>query len=403
MDNKQPGSLSVTIDLVPYPAYMVNFNFEVTWSNDESKQLIAASSAPAKKMGCKSIIQHLLESELHKNTKNFIEVLRFHLALAKSWLTKERFDALVKDLPEDAKEMLENLYLEVEIIPPQPIVEHTISLFTEEGKELKYNIYASYFREGILFIFFPRNSSRDGLLDILASRDDVILKLLRKRLPAFTPLAAMAVNLQESAKICADLPPNEYFELINQIWATMSPIFRKYHGINGKQVGDNLLYYFFPQSGANYIINALHCTQEIRRAIKKISKEWQIRKGWMTELYLNIGLNEGQEWLGTFQTPANVEFTVLGVTVNQAAYLSEVGRYGEIWATKNFISQLNAEERKQVQFGVDMNNTIEGRSVFVPFTYTQLSGLANISNELREKIWEFRNLPIAKILEICEV
>jgi adenylate cyclase len=34
--------------------------------------------------------------------------------------------------------------------------------------------------------------------------------------------------------------------------------------------------------------------------MRKISKKWQLRKNWLNELYLNIGLHEGQEWLGTF-------------------------------------------------------------------------------------------------------
>jgi len=45
-------------------------------------------------------------------------------------------------------------------------------------------------------------------------------------------------------------------------------------------------------------------------------------KDWLNELYLNTGLNEGQEWLGIFHIETKVEFTVLGDTINHAARLS---------------------------------------------------------------------------------
>ena len=65
------------------------------------------------------------------------------------------------------------------------------------------------------------------LLALLARRDLVIRDLLRGRKPYMTPLAVLVADIQSSVKICAELPPEEYFELINQIWGTMEPIFLK--------------------------------------------------------------------------------------------------------------------------------------------------------------------------------
>ena len=149
-------------------------------------------------------------------------------------------------------------------------------------------------------------------------------------------------DLQNSVKICSELPAEEYFELINQIWAAMGPIFRKYYGTHGKHVGDGMVYYFFPQPDSNYIFNSLLCAQEIKLEMQKISKAWQIRKNWLNELFLNIGINEGEEWLGTFQSATSIEFAVLGDTINHAGRLSDFARHGKIWATKSLIGKLSA-------------------------------------------------------------
>ena len=60
----------------------------------------------------------------------------------------------------------------------------------------------------------------------------------------------------------------------------MGPVFRKYYGTYGKHVGDGMVYYFFPQPDSSYIFNAVACAQELKIAMKKISKAWQLRKNW---------------------------------------------------------------------------------------------------------------------------
>ena len=67
---------------------------------------------------------------------------------------------------------------------------------------------------------------------------------------------------------------------------------------------------------------------------------------WVNELYLNIGLNEGEEWFGTYRTATTVEFTVLGDTINHAGRLSDFARYGAVWATKNLIGKHSQRSAK---------------------------------------------------------
>jgi class 3 adenylate cyclase len=200
-------------------------------------------------------------------------------------------------------------------------------------------------------------------------------------------------------RICTELPPDEYFELINQIWATMEPIFRKYYGTHGKHVGDGMVYYFFPQPDCNYILNAITCAQEIKLAMRKISKEWQLRKNWVTELYLNTGINEGQEWLGVFHVDTKVEFTVLGDTINHTARLSDFARSGAIWATKNLLGKLSAEQRQHIKFGIRRKNE-DGFEVLVNSSYSRVMELLEPGVRHNEKLSDIVTLPVTEIIDV---
>ena len=180
----------------------------------------------------------------------------------------------------------------------------------------------------------------------------------------------------------------------------MTPVFRKYYGTHGKHAGDGLLYYFFPQPDSNYVFNAVRCAREIKAEMQKISKAWQIRKNWLNELYLNIGLTEGQEWLGTFQSATSVDFVVLGDSINQAARISDFARYGAIWVTKSVIGKLSAAERNKVRFGVNRKSP-EDREVFVSSSYALVSALVNFDVARNEKLRDIAALPVTEIVEVA--
>jgi class 3 adenylate cyclase len=198
----------------------------------------------------------------------------------------------------------------------------------------------------------PEHGNVDDIVAWLANRDAVIRSLLAQRLPTLTPLAVMVADLQQSIRICSELPAEEYFELINQIWTTLDPIFRRYYGAYGKHTGDGMLYYFFPQPDQNYLLNSMTCAFKIKEAMKRINHEWLQKKQWNNELFMNIGLNSGEEWLGTFKTNNHLELIVLGETINTAARLSDFARYGQIWATKQLIGKLPMQDREKVTYGI---------------------------------------------------
>lgn len=65
------------------------------------------------------------------------------------------------------------------------------------------------------------DSLMQGISEILTNRSWVINDLLQQRLPTLTSFSVLVADLQDSIRICAELPPEEYFELVNSIWKCM--------------------------------------------------------------------------------------------------------------------------------------------------------------------------------------
>ena len=218
--------------------------------------------------------------------------------------------------------------------------------------------------------------------------------------PVLTPVAVLVSDLQDSARVWAELPPEEYFELINRIWSMADPIFKRHHGTHGKHPGDGLVCHFLPQPGSSYLWNVLAAAVEMKEAMRGVSKEWQLRKGWATELYINTGVNEGQEWLGSFRPAGPREFTALGKTINQAARISEFARRGAVWATKNLVAKLTSPERKRLKFGVRRKSQ-DGHEVFVSSVFAKLDGLEDPTGAGGDRFKDMGRLPITEIVDMA--
>ncbi|QWD61827.1 adenylate/guanylate cyclase domain-containing protein [Polynucleobacter sp. MWH-UH25E] len=401
--NAKPNSaMALSLEGLTQPAYMLNYNLELTWLNESARKEIFRFSAPPAQSAERNLFDLLSRPEARIGLLDQKALANLHIQLASARVGREALSKLVLAADPDLLGLFENVqfaHSDGEKGQQQSVTEIDLFRTDVNGVPTRYRVYAVYFREGILVIHTLAEDRGDDLLSFLGRRDQVIQNLLSKRLPVMTPLAVLVADLQNSVRICSELPPDEYFELINQIWATMGPILRKYTGTHGKHAGDGVVYYFFPQPESNYLFNAVACADELRAAMRKISADWQYRKNWLTELQLNIGLHEGQEWLGSFQSANHVEFVVLGDTINRASRLSDFARHGTIWATKNLISRLTTDERSRIEFGV-MRYSQENGDRFVASSYSQIDSLVPLEQDKFEKLRDIAQLAVTEIRRV---
>lgn len=395
-----PLSFDVSIDELPGPAYIVNNNFELIWWNDSANERFFGNGQRLSgDLGGRNLLKMLLNSA--SDTHALRELLEPHVAAAKKRLSQQSLVKVYSTLDARQLSLLKDIYEDAKPLGKEPLVHFPVLLRDETGstEPAPCDLYVCFYREGILFTFSPVVLEHDYLLDFLSRRNYVINELLKKRKPYLTDVTVMVADLQNSVKICSELPAEEYFELINDIWQQSEPIFRKYYGTYGKHAGDGMVYYFFPQPDCDYKLNAIQCALELKQLMFSITQAWQSRKGWFSDVYLNIGLNEGQEWFGSYHAGGHVEFTVLGETINFASRISDFARQGAIWATKSMLSQIDAAARQKINFGIT-RKTHGNESVFVTDSYANIGSLLDSEDPRNTKFRDIDRLPLTEIRAI---
>ncbi|MDP2107657.1 MAG: hypothetical protein Q8J67_01280 [Rhodocyclaceae bacterium] len=210
-------TLHLTLDDIEYPAYMLNQNFELVWINEHAQQRFFGGQPDLPQTSDARNLFRLLPV----GRNEWGSLLHFHVGLAKSRLSPDSFGNLCQGLDPVTYARLQAAYIETVADPIRPVVQSTVILpgnaATQEAEQI-HSAYATFFREGIFIALIPEAEYANEMLDLLARRDEIIRSLLRKRLPVLTHLAVLVADLQGSVKICSELPPAEYFELINEFW-----------------------------------------------------------------------------------------------------------------------------------------------------------------------------------------
>lgn len=403
---KSDGSgidLRLTLDQIDAPAYLVNPRFELEWANDEAQKLLFGGAIrwPAE-IAERKFFNMILEGTATE-AESADALLSFHLSIAKRRLNKASL--LDLELFEGDGTKADRLLAMYDDVTPAEGFGPLCTEFNLAPRGLAdnkfYQVHVSFFREGVFFAFTPVENENDTLLHFLARRDMVIRDLMKRRRPYLTDLAVLVADLQSSTMICAELPPEEYFELINDVWGGMSGVLRKHSATHGKHAGDGLVCYFFPQPDSNYVMNAVNCAMEMREAMHNISRRWKNKKNWLNDLKLNTGLHEGQEWFGTYQTPTHVELTVLGDTINMAARLSDLGRDGAVWATKSMLGKIGSRDRERLRYGVRRRDA-QGSEILVAETYSRVSSLVDLNDPRHAKFNDISTLAVTEVLDLAE-
>jgi len=390
-------SFAASVDSFPGPAYMVNNNFDLIWWNDSaSASFFGRDRDLPGDLESRNLLKLLFSAQPASDERQLEDLLTPHMAAAKKRLSQQSLIKLYSAISPYELSVLKGIYDNVEAIGKEAMIHFPAMLRGRSGEAEVFDLYICFYREGILFTYSPVQLDDNFLLDFLSKRNHVINELLRKRKPYLTNVAVMVADLQDSTRICSELPAEEYFELINNIWQQSEPIFRKYYGTYGKHAGDGMVYYFFPRPDCDYKLNAVRCSLELQKMMKQITQQWRSRKGWFSDLLLNIGINEGQEWFGSFHAGNHVEFTVLGETINHASRVSDFARNGSVWTTKSMLNQIPCDKRKKIAFGIS-RKTQHGDTVFVSDTYASLGSLLDEEHRNNKKFRDVHMLPITEI------
>ena len=394
---EQERDLTLTITDFHAPAMLVNHNFEIEWINREcEEQIFNVTVSRIKNIESRNLLRLFLRWEFHAELENPEDVISFHLPYIKSRIPKERIGELYQGISESEIRLVERLYDDGAECSVENIRVSPLNLVKKGSEVVHYQVHSMRFREGIFFVYLPADQVTNDVMQFLSQRGRIISDLLKHRMPSLVSMCVLVADLQDSVKICAELLPAEYFDLSNQLWKTLQGSFDKYGGIHGKHAGDGVLYYFIKKPGSDYVMDAINCALEVKEKMRHFSSEWKLRKGWLNDLHINTGINEGQEFFGTIHSSSNIEFTALGDSINYAGRLSDFARYGSIWTTKNVIGKLDQEDIDRVRFGVYRKE--HGRESFIENSFARVVDLLEDEDKKSSKFLDIATMPITEIL-----
>lgn len=347
------AGLALTAADVSHPAYLVNEGFGLVWMNEPARS--SPLSPLAQRPASGPVVQHLLAVEEARGREL---LLRFHLdaARARNVAVAELSDGLA---PEQSA-LVQALYREAPRPAALPLVAQ--ALLPRTGAVPPRWVHAVHFHEGVLFAL------REAVAPPAAAEEAAVA-------PTLTPVAVLVAVLQDAGELWVRLDAEEYFELLNEVGVQLDAIFRQHHGRPGRPAGEAMTCYFLPQPQGSHLWNALAAAHRMREAMRQVSQRWRVRKGWDLELRVNVGIDEGQDWLGTLGVPGHADLRVLGDAADRAGHLSRCARMGAILLTRNLVGKLTREERQQLTYGVPRVDGTHGEAPLL-FTFTRLADLA---------------------------
>jgi adenylate cyclase len=342
-----------------HPAYLVDDSFRLLWLNDQARTgtLSPLGNRPGGAAG--SIFRHLMELRASDSRD---AILRFHLQAAKS--RGANAADLFRDLQQAQARELETLYQELRATGEELVAHLNLPAAGTLPARL---LYAVQFRDAVLFAYAPR-AGADGLAEAAGAGEQA------PTAPDVRPVAVLVSTLEDAAGLWVKLTAQEYFELLNEIWVELDRIFRRNHGQPGRP-GEIVVCYFLPQADGSYHWNALAAAQQTRDAMRQLSRRWKLRKGWDVELHMNIGVDEGQDWIGTLGGGGKAEMRVMGDAADRAEQMARCSRAGAILVTRNFLGKLPAPERQRLTYGVSQLDA-SGNETRVLFTFARLAAVA---------------------------
>jgi adenylate cyclase len=360
----EPGSApTLTLGLpsgeVGHPAYLVDNAFRITWANDEARTDPLSPLVRRAGLRGESIFSPLLAVGADPGGE---AILRFHLLVAQA--RGATAGSLFRGLAPQEAPRLQGLFDTSR--PGESGLLMQAGIPAGGGLPAR-TVYAVQFREGVLFAYAAQDESGSVAVPVPARRPVAA--------PAVTPVAVLVSTLQDAGGLWVRLSAQEYFELLNEIWAELDQVLRLHRGRAGPQGGEVLVCYFLPQAGSSHLWNALAAAHQAREAMRQLSHRWQVRKGWDVELAMNVGIDEGQEWMGVVGATGEGALRVVGDTADHAEQLSRVSRAGAILVTRSLLGKLPAEQRERLKFGVPRIEGTRGEAPLL-FTFARLADIA---------------------------
>ncbi len=192
--------------------------------------------------------------------------------------------------------------------------------------------------------------------------------------PARRSVCVLSAVLDDAETLRTEMLDEEFGELVLRVWQISSETLDENGGFIGQFGTMMFLGYFLAEDAcAQAPSNAIRCALELKQRMSHLGREWKIRKGWLHNIALNMGIHFGTEFMASVASAAGNHLLALGKTVEVASQLSKIGTDGQIWATKKFVQRLPEKDLEQLRFGIFRSES--QRNIFISRCFSQIKDL----------------------------
>jgi adenylate cyclase len=153
--------------------------------------------------------------------------------------------------------------------------------------------------------------------------------------------AVMFADMRGFTSISERLSPADVVELLNEFFALLTEITFQYDGTVFSMAGDSLMVGFgVPVEQSDGSQRALKAAHLMLERFGVLAEKWKLRHN--IETGLGIGINVGEVVAGNVGSPAYMNYTIIGDTVNIASRLGQRARAGEMLFSEAVMRSLMA-------------------------------------------------------------
>jgi len=352
------SNLPATVSLsgIDQPALLLNANLKVAWQNQKAIDQIWHHAGPANNGTPQPGIFDLIFDPLFKrHVANYTKNLEFIVCHILSMLTKDELRSRIEKMDEERQNAILS---KLEQLNPADAMPPMSSSYIQQrlrnGAVQSFEVVATQFNEGRLLVFslLPQDP-RWGDIGPAQSTQQRFERIRQNPNPIKIPHVIMAARLEKAFVLRTEMLSDEYWRLIQNMFRRCIKTIEAHDGIFGKHADSGFCAYFLP--GSDFEANplrAIACGLDIRAMMVEFSREWKIRKDWLHDIELNIGLHWEEDFVGTLPATTGETITSFGPGLNIVTAISQLAVNGQIWTTKALINEIPTASHPRLRFGI---------------------------------------------------
>lgn len=374
-----PSPPSLSLLKLSSPAILIDQTLRVVWQNSEAcEELWHITDHQPNPPQTPSIFELLLSADFQHRVATWKQWLTFFLERVRHLATASDLESAISELADEKQQLVRRMLTDLEDRSQPAIAISGLHGSLHDGHGTAFDIAVTRFESNLLMAFEPRPADvvQRGKTEAIGTEKHSQMPHPAPE-PTRTEVCVLSAVLDGAQTIRTEMLDEEYGLLFLRIWQICTETIEAFGGQIGQVVGTGFLSYFLPgERTPSPSLGAVQCALELKRNIMDVGREWKIRKGWLHDIDLNIGIHTGVEQMAILPSSSGDHLLPLGATMDVATYLSGVSSGGQIWATKALIHRVPENELKSLRFGIF--RTDSHRQVFIARYFSRIRDLAAV-------------------------